>query len=138
MDSTGEVIEVNNKSVLVAFGSMITTVEHSKLELAENISIPDKKSKSITGTYDERKLNFKSQLDVRGMRGEEAITKVQDFIDDATVLAVKQVRILHGKGNGILRQMIRDYLQAFNFIASVKDDHPDRGGAGITVVELDI
>jgi DNA mismatch repair protein MutS2 len=83
-------------------------------------------------------LKFKPEIDIRGMRGDEAIAKVQDFIDDALVIAVKKVRIIHGKGNGILRQLIREYLNSTNIIKSLKDEHPDKGGAGLTIVELDL
>lgn len=138
MDTVGEVLEVNEKSLLVAFGNMITTIEHSKIESTDSKAKAKVKSKTQSGTYDERRLNFKSEIDVRGMRGDEAIVKVQDFIDDALVIAVSQVRILHGKGNGILRQMIREYLSSNPIIKSLKDEHPDRGGAGLTVVELDL
>lgn len=138
MDSIGEVLEVNEKSVLVAFGNMITTIEHSKVEKAKNNELLKTRKKSHTSNYDERRTHFKSEIDVRGMRGEEAIAKVQDFIDDALVIAVKQLRIIHGKGNGILRQLIREYLSSSNIIKSLKDEHPDKGGAGLTIVELDI
>ncbi len=137
MDSIGEVLEVKDKSLLVTFGSMITTIKHSKVQLAENNELPSMKKMSRAGNFEERRLQFKIQLDVRGMRGEEAISKVQEFIDDALVVAVKQVRILHGKGNGILRQLIREFLNSYELIKSIKDEHPDKGGAGITIVELD-
>ncbi|MBN2521928.1 MAG: Smr/MutS family protein [Bacteroidales bacterium] len=138
MDSIGEVLEVNDKSVLIAFGNMITTVERSKVIIEENNDLLKIRKTRKASNYEERRLNFNSRIDVRGLRGEEAIAKVQDFIDDALVVAVKTVRILHGKGNGILRQLIREYLNSSQLVRSVKDEHPDQGGAGITIVELDI
>lgn len=138
MDSIGEVLEVTEKSVIVSFGNMITSIEHSKIELTDKKGIKKTKRMSSVSNYDERRLKFKSEIDVRGLRGEEAIAKVQDFIDDALVVAVNNVRIIHGKGNGILRQLIREYLNSCNIVRSVKDEHPDKGGAGLTIVELDI
>ncbi|MGD2035684.1 MAG: Smr/MutS family protein [Bacteroidales bacterium] len=137
-DNIGEVLEVTGKSLLVAFGNMITSLDHSRVERAEKKDVPGKQVRPKTGNFEERRLRFKPEIDVRGLRGEEAVTKVRDFIDDALVIAVKKVRILHGKGNGILRQMIREYLSSNRIIGSIRDEHPDRGGPGITVVELDI
>ena len=85
----------------------------------------------------QRKLNFKSEIDIRGVRGEEALKKVRDLIDDAIMVQHRNLRILHGKGNGILRQLIRDYLDTVDIVKSFRDEHVDMGGSGITVVELD-
>ena len=97
------------------------------------------KSKALlSDEIQERKLNFKPEIDVRGMRGDEAIMNVQQLIDDALFVGAQSLKILHGKGNGILRQLIRDFLKTLTFIKSVRDEHADRGGAGITIVELDL
>jgi DNA mismatch repair protein MutS2 len=117
---------------------MITSIEHSKIELTDKKERQKTKNRSSISNYDERRLNFKSEIDVRGMRGEEAITKVQDYIDDALVVGINKVRIIHGKGNGILRQLIRQYLNSSNIVKSLNDEHPDRGGSGLTIVELDV
>ena len=71
------------------------------------------------------------------MRGEEALVKIQEFVDDALMVSVRHLRILHGKGNGILRQMIREYLSSMGIIKKLSDEHADRGGSGITLVDLD-
>ena len=84
----------------------------------------------------ERRLHFKQDIDVRGMRGEEALQAVTYYIDDAVLLSMSRVRILHGTGNGILRTLIRQYLEANPAVASCRDEHVQFGGAGITVVEL--
>ena len=88
-------------------------------------------------TIDERKLNFKQDLDIRGMRGDEAIIAVTYFIDDALLLGMPRVRILHGTGSGILRQLVRQYLATVPGVAHFRDEHVQFGGAGITVVDLD-
>jgi DNA mismatch repair protein MutS2 len=140
LDSIGEIIDVNEKSILIAFGSMITTVEREKLEHISSgqKKSSDKKSVNIVQNISERKLNFKSDIDIRGKRADEAMAIVSELIEDAVLVSVRHLRILHGKGNGILRQLIRDYLKTVDVVKSVRDEHADRGGAGITLVELDL
>lgn len=142
-DSVGEVLDVNDGSYLVAFGHMVTTLPEKRIEKISNnefkkITQQIGKS-SLTQSYNlyDRKLNFKSHIDVRGQRAEEAIQNVQELVDEAVMLNVSEVRILHGKGNGILRQMIREYLETLPFIKSFHDEHVEKGGTGITVVEFE-
>ena len=85
----------------------------------------------------EKKLNFKQEIDVRGMRGDEALQTVTYFIDDAIQVGIAKVRILHGTGSGILRQLIRDYLRTVPGVRDYHDEHVQFGGSGITVVEFD-
>ena len=94
-------------------------------------------SRMTRETIDERRRNFKQDLDVRGMRGDEALNAVQYFIDDAILMGMSRVRILHGKGNGILRQLIRQYLSTVPNVFHFADEHVQFGGAGITVVDLE-
>ena len=88
-------------------------------------------------TMEDRRQNFHQDLDVRGMRGDEAIDTVMHFIDDAILIGLSRVRILHGTGTGVLRQLIRQYLHTVPNVKSAKDEHVQFGGAGITVVDLD-
>jgi DNA mismatch repair protein MutS2 len=83
-----------------------------------------------------RKLSFKPELDIRGKRAEEALSIVSTFIDEAIMVNAKEVKILHGKGNGILRELIRDYLSSVPPISNYQDEHVEFGGAGITVVNF--
>jgi DNA mismatch repair protein MutS2 len=141
-DTVGEVLDVNGKIFMVAFGNMITTLPETRLEKISNNEYKrqvQNSKQSTSGIYNvsERKLNFKQNIDVRGMRTEEAIEKVQDLIDEAVMVNVKEVKILHGKGNGILRQMIREYLATLNFLKCYRDEHIEMGGAGITIVEIE-
>jgi DNA mismatch repair protein MutS2 len=85
----------------------------------------------------ERKLKFKPDIDVRGMRGDEALQAVMYFIDDAIQLGISRVRILHGTGTGALRQIIREYLGTVDGVTHFQDEHVELGGAGITVVDLE-
>ena len=84
----------------------------------------------------EKKLNFKQDIDVRGMRGDEALQAVTYFVDDAILVGMSRVRILHGTGTGILRTLIRQYLQTIPGVRHFADEHIQLGGAGITVVDL--
>ena len=138
----GEVLSISGKNAMVMFGMIKTNV---KLERLERTDAPVQKTiaKSTfvsSETQDrvyEKKLSFKQDIDVRGMRGDEAIQAVTYFIDDAILLGVSRVRILHGTGNGILRTLIRDYLSGVAGVTHFQDEHVQFGGAGITVVDLD-
>ena len=140
----GKVVELNDKNAVVIFGMLKTTVKTDKLERSDKAAQPTKdiaKSTFVsTQTQDQvyqKKLNFKQDIDVRGMRGDEAIQAVTYFIDDAILLGVSRVRILHGTGSGILRTLIRDYLSTVSGVAHFQDEHVQFGGAGITVVDLE-
>ncbi|ULB33722.1 MULTISPECIES: endonuclease MutS2 [Proteiniphilum] len=136
--SVGEVLDISGKRATVAFGMIKSTVDLDKLEQVSANQL--KKEKRTSNTRDfmhERRLNFKQDIDVRGMRGDEALQAVIYFIDDAIQLGVSRVRILHGTGTGALRQIIREYLGSVNGVAHYQDEHVQFGGAGITVVDLE-
>jgi len=94
-------------------------------------------SRMTRATIEDRKQNFHQDIDVRGMRGDEAVDAVMHFIDDAILMGMSRVRILHGTGSGILRQLIRQYLNTVPNVKKAKDEHVQFGGAGITVVDLE-
>lgn len=139
--TVGTIESIQDKNVVVIFGGLRSTTAIKKIEHAT----PPKKEeprpymtvgKQTRETIDSKKLNFKQDLDVRGMRGEEALNAVMYFIDDATLVGMSRVRILHGTGTGILRQLIHQYLATVPAVTSYKDEHVQFGGAGITVVDL--
>ena len=142
----GTIEQINGKNATVTFGMMRTVTKLSKLEPATQEAARQQEaerpraytylSKETQENISERRLHFKQDIDVRGMRGEEALQAVTYYIDDAVLLSMPRVRILHGTGNGILRTLIRQYLQANPAVASCRDEHVQFGGAGITVVEL--
>ena len=140
--SVGEVLEINGKNAVVAFGSIKTTVKTERLERSNAVPQKQESAKSSfvsNQTQDsmyEKKLNFKQDIDVRGMRGEEALQAVTYFVDDAILVGMSRVRILHGTGTGILRTLIRQYLQTIPGVRHFADEHIQLGGAGITVVDL--
>ena len=141
--SAGTVMELQGKQAVVAFGMIKSTVKLEQLEKVSKGQIKKEIQKSTfisVGTTDhmhDKKLNFKQEIDVRGMRGDEALQTVTYFIDDAIQVGAERVRILHGTGTGILRQLIRDYLHSVPGVRQYHDEHVQFGGAGITVVELD-
>lgn len=141
-DAVGEVLDSGDSSLVVAFGNMITTIKEDKLERISNneyrqltrnqgISTPN-----FGYNVSKRKLEFKPSIDVRGKRADEALQLVSELIDEAIMVDVNEVKILHGKGNGILRQLIRDFLATVDLIKSYSDEHVEFGGAGITVVKF--
>lgn len=139
--SVGKIESIQGKNATVIFGDLRSTTSLKKLEHATAPKREEPRPFMTVGrqtreTIDEKKLNFKQDLDVRGMRGDEALNAVMYFIDDATLVGMSRVRILHGTGTGILRQLIRQYLATVPTVTSYKDEHVQFGGAGITVVDL--
>ena len=152
LTSVGEIESINGSQAVVIFGGMRTKMRADRLERAEKpttqLSKTEERNNNIAGSYgmvskdtreviDNRKLNFRQDLDVRGMRGDEAINAVTYFIDDAILVGMPRVRILHGTGTGVLRQLIRQYLATIPNVSHYRDEHVQFGGAGITVVDLD-
>ena len=140
LTTVGKIEAIDGKTATVIFGDVRTRVKTDRLEVAEapkEKAVPmGRISKLAREAIDSRKLNFHQDLDIRGMRGDEALNEVMHFIDDAILVGMSPVRILHGKGNGILRQLIRDYLSTVPNVTRFRDEHVQFGGAGITVVEL--
>lgn len=138
----GKVLEIKGNSVDVALGNLRTTVKLKDLQLTQEASQKTQKfsfnivSSNNSDIVHERSRNFKQQIDVRGMRADEAIQAVSYYIEDAIMLDAGTVRILHGTGTGVLRQVIREYLKTVPQVKSFRDEHVDFGGAGITVVEV--
>lgn len=138
-DVVGVVQSVKGRKAQVAFGQMLTTVEKERLTVVSNneyreATRPQSARTVVSVDISARKLNFRDHIDVRGMRASEALDTVQDFIDDALMVGVGSVTILHGKGTGALKEEIRRYLRTIPEVASAVDEHADRGGAGITIV----
>ncbi len=144
LTTVGKVESIEGKQANVIFGGMRTKMAVSRLEHVDTATIQSEQkqfqaynySRETRETIDKHRNQFRQELDVRGMRADEALNQVQYFIDDAILVGASQVRILHGKGNGILRQLIRQYLGSVPNVKSYRDEHVQFGGAGITVVEL--
>ncbi len=144
-DSIGQVLDVSGKKVTVAFGQMEATLDISVVEKSSHKQMKAAGkasgaytfiSKETAETIRQRKLHFKSDIDVRGLRAQEAVDTIAYFIDDAIMVSATEVRILHGTGTGALKQYIREYLNTVSAVKSMRDEHVQLGGAGITIVEL--
>jgi DNA mismatch repair protein MutS2 len=140
--SVGRLLSVDGKNATVLFGQMKTTVKIDRLVPAQE---PQKQESPTGATFvsrdtqnlmREKSLNFKQDIDVRGMRGDEALNAITHYIDDAIQVGVDRVRILHGTGTGALRQIIRQYLRTIPAVRDARDEHVQFGGAGITIVDF--
>ena len=141
----GEILEINDKTAVIALGNLRTTAKLSQLKRASASQAkkvarnqPQVSYANIRENISQKRFDFKPDIDLRGMRGEEALQKVITFLDEAVMLNYKEVRLLHGTGTGALRQLIRQYLSTNPLVASFGDEQIQLGGAGITVVKLDI
>ena len=133
---------MNGQNVLINYGNIITTINAENVEaVSENEyrqTLRNTRAPKSQQGFDmfTKQLNFKPNIDVRGMKTEEAIPLVENFIDEAMMIGCSELKILHGKGNGILRTQIRNLLKNVTGIEYVGDEHPDFGGAGITVIKM--
>jgi DNA mismatch repair protein MutS2 len=139
----GEVLEIKGGKYLIAMGNMQMYLQKGKFSKISNNAYRKQaatvKTQSDFSGWDVRKTKnkFSHQLDVRGKRADEALQSVSNYLDQAVMIEAKEVKILHGTGNGILRQLIRDYLKTYQLVRSFKDEKVEHGGSGITVVEFD-
>ncbi len=139
-ESQGIILEINSNNFVVAFGHLRSVVKRDRVEIISHNEVKKTKenftTSRINNEINERKLNFKPRIDVRGMRAEEGLQKIQEFIDEAIMVEANELHILHGKGNGILRELIRTYLKSEPAVKKFRDEHVQFGGSGITIVEL--
>ncbi|MDR2804244.1 MAG: endonuclease MutS2 [Dysgonamonadaceae bacterium] len=141
--TAGEVLEVKGKNVIVAFGTLKTSTKLDQLEKTDRKPLKWKTPPSqiiLANSADalsEKKLRFKQEIDLRGLRADEALQAITYYIDDAIQCNAGRIRILHGTGTGALRQIIRDYLKNVPGVRQFQDEHVQLGGTGITVVELE-
>lgn len=137
-ETSGQVVEVNRDSLVLALGDLRSVVKKNRVQ-----KISNKQAKKLVqgvgygGNSSEAMANFNSELDVRGMRSEAAIQTIESYLDKAIMLGFPSMKIIHGKGDGILRKMIREYLKKYSQVQRMEDEHADRGGDGITYVYLE-
>ncbi len=139
--AVGEVIDIKGKKAEVAFGQLRTTVALDRLEWISGAEYkqaarPARSTIKVSEEVSQRRLNFSQNIDLRGMRAAEALERIEQYMDDALMVGASQVRILHGKGTGALKEEIRRYLKTMPDVESASDEHVDLGGAGITVVKF--
>ena len=148
LDTIGKIDSISSKQVIVIFGDVKTKMKLDQLEYADPAKAPKpttmkhadlavKTSRITRDTMEDHRQNYHQDLDVRGMRGDEALNAVMHFLDDSILVGMSRVRILHGTGTGVLRQLIRQYLGTVPNVSHYRDEHVHFGGAGITVVDLD-
>ena len=140
--AAGEIISIKGKKAEIETGTLRFTVSLDRIEritraelkksLRSNMPVRENDPEIV-----QRNIHFKPEIDIRGVRGEEAVNQVRDLIDNALIVRHRHLRILHGKGNGILRQLVREYLSTCGVVMSFRDEHIEFGGSGITVVEMD-
>lgn len=144
-NAIGEILEIDDKNAVVALGQLHTKVKVTQLQKAsatqaKRIARPQIQASyaNIRENISQKRMTFKPDIDLRGMRGDEALQRVISFLDEAIMLGYRNIRILHGTGTGALRQLIRQYLSTNPVVATYTDEQVQLGGAGITVVQLDI
>lgn len=142
LEVVGELLAITDTDVTIQFGDVRLRTTADKLRKISRSQArkaqqnPSYLRKSIMNDINEKAQHFNLTLDVRGQRGEEAVDNVAKYIDEANLLSIKEVSILHGKGNGILRKLIREYLSKQQCVQSFNDASLETGGAGITRVTL--
>jgi DNA mismatch repair protein MutS2 len=137
----GQVISIKDKDAEIMIGELKSTVKLNRLD-----KISRKEYRSLLGeenivkstgiNLQEKMGNFSPNIDLRGKRAEEALKEIDSLIDSAIIFGAPELKILHGKGDGILRTMIREHLKTYKEVRSFTDEHADRGGAGVTLVKL--
>jgi len=134
--SIGEVLEINKNKAVVAFGNLHTTVDLKKLQVVAKSVEKELKKMSEGVNLNDKMKDFSPELNIIGTRGDEAMRRLDLFIDDAYLLGVKQVRIVHGKGYGILRTLVRDSLNRNPLVSSVQNENIEFGGDGASIVMM--
>jgi DNA mismatch repair protein MutS2 len=138
-EALGEVLGMRGKDAEVAIGDLKTTIKMNRLEKISRKEFKQKsnpKTKIAGMDMNEKMMNFSFNLDIRGKRGDEAIQEVDKFMNDAIMVGYDELRIIHGKGDGILRTLIRNHLRGYKQVDKTQDEHADRGGAGVTLVSM--
>lgn len=135
-ETIGQVIELAKDNVILAIGDLRSVVKLKRVEKISNKSVPKEIRKSHGHDLTESFSTFNPELDLRGRRGEEALYEMEKYLDRAVMLGLASLKIIHGKGDGILRKLIREYLRKYPHVMRLEDEHADRGGNGITYVYL--
>jgi DNA mismatch repair protein MutS2 len=139
-DAVGEVVSIKNDDVVVSFNSVTLNTTLNRLKKVSRSEIRQTEKRRYTGSIseqiNEKLAHFNLTVDVRGKKADEALERVTHYLDEALLLGIHEVRILHGKGDGVLRSIIRDKLLTLSDVKQFKDERLEQGGAGITVVML--
>lgn len=136
-ETSGQVLEINRDNLVLALGDLRSVVKRNRVQKISNRQAKKVvQQHSFSGRMSEALTNFRPELDLRGMRGEAALQEVENYLDKAVMLGFPSIKLVHGKGDGILRKLIREYLKKYSQVTRIEDEHADRGGDGITYVYL--
>jgi DNA mismatch repair protein MutS2 len=131
-----QVLEVSKDNLIVAFGELRSVVKNKRVEKVAQKEVPKEMKRFGTSTYSDSAASFSPEIDLRGKRGEDAIADLERYFDRAIMFGFSTFKVIHGKGDGILRKLVRNYLKKYNQVDKLEDEHADRGGDGITYVYL--
>jgi len=134
-ETTGVVMEIARDNLIIAIGDLRTVAKKNRVHKVSKKEVPKEVRKSYNSNTDSL-ANFSPEIDVRGKRGEEALYEIERYLDKAIMMGFGNLKIIHGKGDGILRKLIREYLRKYSEVDRMEDEHADRGGDGITYVYL--
>ncbi|MBD3749132.1 MAG: endonuclease MutS2 [Sphingobacteriales bacterium] len=131
-----QVLEISKDNLIVAFGELRSVIKKKRVEKVSNKSVPKAVKQFGTSTYTDSAASFSAEIDLRGKRGEDALAELERYFDRAVMFGFSNFKVIHGKGDGILRKLIRNYLKNYPQVNKMEDEHADRGGDGITYVYL--
>ncbi|QNL49885.1 endonuclease MutS2 [Olivibacter sp. SDN3] len=134
--NVAQVLEVAKDNIILAMGELRSVVKRKRVQKMSNKEVPKAVKRAHSATLTEELAGFYPELDVRGMRTDNALQAIEKHLDKAIMMGYPSLKIIHGKGDGILRKMVRDYLRKYSQVNRMEDEHPDRGGDGITYVYL--
>ncbi|TKB96027.1 endonuclease MutS2 [Pedobacter cryophilus] len=135
-DNLAQVLEVAKDNLIVAFGELRSVVKKKRVEKVANKQVPKEVKRFGTSSYTDSAASFSPEIDLRGKRGEDAVAELERYFDRAVMFGFSSFKVIHGKGDGILRKLIRNYLKKYPQVSKMEDEHADRGGDGITYVYL--
>lgn len=135
-ETVGQVIDITRENVILAIGDLRSVVKRKRVQKITRREVPKEIRRSYSSQITNDIAQFKPEIDVRGMRGEEALYEIEKYLDKALMMGFSTLKVIHGKGDGILRKLIRDYLRKYPQVVRIEDEHADRGGDGITYVYL--
>lgn len=138
-ETTATVLEINRNELVLAIGDLRSNVKKNRVQKISNKEakkVAQSSAGSFAGRMNEAVSGFRAELDLRGKRTEDALFEVEKYLDKAIMLGFPSIKLIHGKGDGILRKMIREYLKKYSQVNRMEDEHADRGGDGITYVYL--
>lgn len=131
-----QVLEVAKDNLIVAFGELRSVVKKKRVEKVAAKQVPKEVKRFGTSSYTDSAASFSAEIDLRGKRGEDAVAELERYFDRAVMFGFSSFKVIHGKGDGILRKLIRNYLKSYPQVHKMEDEHADRGGDGITYVYL--